>query len=86
MEPKSCMSNAMKMKFINYISKVLVEYMKGKFHFSNEFTIIYFSLAFDTLRDYRVYRICCVVRDLKYQNTSAPLPPCIFGKLGNCRI
>ncbi len=26
------------------------------------------------------------VRDLKYQNTSASLPPCIFGKLGNCRI
>ena len=74
------------MKFINYISKVLVEYLRGKFHFSGEFTIRYFSLAFATLRDCRVYRICRVVRDLKYQNTSAPLLPCIFGKLGNCRI
>jgi len=41
-KPKSCMSNARKMKFINYISKVLVEYLRGKFRFLGEFTIRYF--------------------------------------------
>ncbi len=33
------MSNARKMKFINYISKMLVEYLRDKFHFLGEFTI-----------------------------------------------
>ena len=38
------------------------------------------------LPERRFYRICCVGNDLKYRSTSAPLPPCIFGKLDACRI
>ncbi len=48
------MSNARKMKFINYISKVLVEYLRGKFHFLGEFTVIYFPLAFGKLGNCRM--------------------------------
>ena len=39
-----------------------------------------------TLRERRFCRICCVGKDLKYTKPSAPLPPCIFGKLDACRI
>ena len=38
------------------------------------------------LLERRFYRICGVGKDLKYRSTSAPLPPCIFGKLDACRI
>ena len=39
-----------------------------------------------TLRERRFCRSCCVGKGLKYTNTSAPLPHCIFGKLDACGI
>ena len=42
--------------------------------------------AFEAARGSQVYRICCVVGQLKYQSTSVCPSPRIFGKLANCII
>jgi len=45
---------------------------------------VYFSFIFQELEasgGWQFYRIRWVIKDLKYPSMSAPLMPCIFGKL-----
>ncbi len=45
-----------------------------------------FFLHFLARRDWQFYRICFVIKGLKYSYTSAPLMSRISGKIANCRI
>ena len=44
-----------------------------------------YSILF-TLREHRFYRIYGVIKLLRYIATAARLMPCIYGKLGACKI
>ena len=84
--PKTC---------INYFQKVVNKHKyqrvikRLKLNGVHQFEAVHEGLIICkqfTLRERRFCRICCVGKGLKYTNTSAHLPPCIFGKLDACRI
>ena len=64
---------------INYVDKIYIFLLLTV-------SVRRFFLHFLALLDWQFYRICFVIKVLKYAYTSASLMPRISGKIANCRI